>query len=296
MFDMTNPARRVSWKIAGVGMVVLSLNCDILRKNPRDSQCSKILQMNGRGIGLKAAGCHPSMPDRRSRPGLLHLILAPLFKIFLGLLLGGAALSGGAVPAPEGTRLTYVVTRDGKPIGEYRFTLEDHPDRREVTVAMTVKVKMLFLTVYEAEHSRHDVWIDGRLERSQGRSTYIGNAFEVDLARQEPAYVLTVNGTPRALNGPVMTFVPWWPAVSGEVAQISEKGRVDLATIEPGGSETLTLGGKAITARKYTLLGHRPEELWYDEQGTLLQVRYRSKGSVIELRLSETAPVPAPGA
>jgi hypothetical protein len=252
--------------------------------------------MNGRGIGLKAAECHPSMPDRRPQPGRLHLILAPLFKIFLGLLLGGAALSSGAVPAPEGTRLTYVVTRDGKPIGEYRFTVEDHADRREVTVAMTVKVKMLFLTVYEAEHSRHDVWIDGRLERSHGRSTYIGNAFEVDLTRQDSAYMLAVNGMPQTLNGTVMTFVPWWPGVSGEVAQISEKGRVDLATAAPGGSETLPLGGETVTARKFTLLGHRPEELWYDEQGTLLQVRYRSKGSIIELRLSETAPVTVPGA
>lgn len=205
-------------------------------------------------------------------------------------------LSGGAAPVPEGKRLTYVVTRDGKPIGEYRFTVEDHPDRREVTVAMTVKVKMLFLTVYEAGHTRHDVWIDGRLERSHGRSTYIGNAFEVDLARQGPAHVLTVNGTAQELSGPVMTFVPWWPDVSGEVAQISEKGRVDLATAEPGGRETLNLGGKTIPTRKFTLHGHRPEELWYDERDTLVRVRYRSKGSVLELRLSETAPGPFPDA
>lgn len=235
------------------------------------------------------------MPDRLLQPVRLHLILAPLFKIFLGLLFGGAVLSGGAVPAPEGMQLTYTVTRDGKPIGEYRFTVEDHPDRREVTVAMTVKVKILFLTVYEAEHTRHDVWIGGRLERSTGRSVYIGNKFEVDLARQDSAYALTVNGTTQELNGTVMTFVPWWPGVSGEVAQISEKGRVDLATAEPGGSETLTLGGATIATRKYTLLGHRPEELWYDAQDRLVRVRYRSKGSDIELRLTETAPAPVPG-
>src|SRR5690606_30161248 len=117
-------------------MVVLSLNCDILRKNPGCSQCSKISPPPRRQIGLKAAGCTPSMPDRLLQPVRLHLILAPLFKIFLGLLFGGAVLSGGAVPAPEGMQLTYTVTRDGKPIGEYRFTVEDHPDRREVTVAM----------------------------------------------------------------------------------------------------------------------------------------------------------------
>lgn len=222
-----------------------------------------------------------------SPAGRPHLILASPFKILLGLLFGTVALSGLAAPEPDATRLTYAVTRDGRSIGEYRFTVVDHPDRREVTVAMTVKVKVLFLTVYEADHTRHDIWIDGRLERSSGRSTYIGNAFGVEIERRDSAYALTVNGTTESLDGTVMTFVPWWPGITGEVAQVSEKGRVDFATAEPGGSEILTLGGEKIATRKYTLIGRRPEELWYNEQGTLVRVRYHNKGAVIELRLVE---------
>lgn len=239
-------------------------------------------------LGLKETDHHRFnlRTGRRNRARLL--ILSVLLKSLLGLLLG-AALSCEGAPASTRTTLNYVVTRDDHPVGRYDFLIVDQPDRREVTAQMNIRIKLLFLTVYRAEHQRRDFWVEGRLDRSSGQSTYNGKSYDFGLAQRDDGYVLQINGAVEKITGPVMTFVPWWPEVAGQLTLLTEKGRANSVIVERLKDETLTLAGKEILTRKFIVRGRRDQELWYDAQGILQRVRYTHRGSVIELQLTPRA-------
>ncbi|MDD3179350.1 MAG: DUF6134 family protein [Opitutaceae bacterium] len=193
------------------------------------------------------------------------------------------------IPAVAGHDTIYRVTRNGRDIGGYKFSIEDRAGRREVAVKMAIKVKLLFVTVYSASHDRREVWENGRLEYCAGESTYNGNNYVLSLNREGGRCLWRVNGTEQELTDPVISFVPWRPAVTGKVTLLSEKGRADGVTVAFVGRETIQAGDHAIEMDKYQMTGRRNEELWYDQQGVLQRVRYERQGAIIEIRLAPAA-------
>lgn len=187
-----------------------------------------------------------------------------------------------------GTNLTYQVSRGGQEIGQYRFSIDDQAGRREVLVEMSVKVKLLLVTIYEAKQRRRDVWENGLLESSEAVSVYNGKTLDLDLSRVGERYVSKVNGTVEALAGPVITFVPWWLKLSGKMTLVSERGRTDEVTISPMGPEVIRLGGQSIQTNKYQLTGRKIQELWYDEDGMLVLARFENRGVIIDVKRKMT--------
>jgi hypothetical protein len=53
--------------------------------------------------------------------------------------------------------------------------------------------------------------------------------------------------------------------------------------VTPSGTETITVAGRAVAARKYLVTGDLERELWYDAAGDWLQSRLEHDGAKITL-------------
>jgi hypothetical protein len=48
----------------------------------------------------------------------------------------------------------------------------------------------------------------------------------------------------------------------------TRRGRLQEIPVAPAGTETITVGSRALAAQKYDITGDLRRELWYDEAGT----------------------------
>ena len=208
-------------------------------------------------------------------------------KSLFSALLGCTILSFG-LPVSGATRdAVYQISRNGQDIGHFSFAIKGDDHRRDVDVEMSIRVKFLFITVYRATHRRHDIWEHNQLVSSAGESQYNRDDYTLKLSRPAPNYRWEVNGQAQELSGAVFTFIPWLMDVSGSLTLLSEKGKAEPATFRLVGPEALQLAGKSYAARKFELVGKQARELWYDEEGCLLQVRYQMGGATIEIQLKQ---------
>lgn len=197
-------------------------------------------------------------------------------KVGLALTL---SVAGPAVGAPQ----TYRITRDGAPIGTYRFSVEEQGGERRLAAEMNVKVKLFFIPIYRARHERQEVWQDGRLIRLQGSSHYNGSDYQLRFARVEGRGVLQVNDTTEDVADPVVTPVPWRPPVSSTATLLTEKGKTEPVTITHEGRESVRIAGQDFAADRFRVSGRKVREMWYDAAGDLLRIRYEDHGSTIDI-------------
>lgn len=208
---------------------------------------------------------------------------------FLSWLAGGAALLAAVVAtsaAPPATTQDYhyTVRRGGTVIGRFDFAVRDDGARREVKAEMKILVKLLIFPIYRATHHRTEVWQAGRLQRLDGTSVYNSKHYQMRLALQEGRYALTTNGATTALSGPVLTFVPWLPAVTGEATMVTEKGKSHALTLSRVGSETIRVGGRDHVTERYQMAGEKTRDLWFDAEGLLVQASYEASGELLEVQ------------
>jgi Family of unknown function (DUF6134) len=63
----------------------------------------------------------------------------------------------------------------------------------------------------------------------------------------------------------------------------TQRGRLQRVQVTPAGTETITVAGDAVAARKYLITGDLERELWYDHAGNWLQSRLEYDGAEITL-------------
>lgn len=213
--------------------------------------------------------------------------MAILKKSLFNALLGCAILSLGLPVSGATHDAVYQISRNGQDIGHFSFAIKGDDNRRDVDVEMSIRVRFLFITVYRATHQRHDIWEHNRLISSAGESQYNRDDYTLKLSRPAANYRWEVNGQAQELSGAVFTFIPWLMDVSGPLTLLSEKGKAEPATFRFVGPEAIQLADKSYEARKFELAGKQSRELWYDQEGCLLRVRYQMGGATIEIQLKE---------
>lgn len=213
--------------------------------------------------------------------------------VFAGLLLALemvlAPLVCEAEPSvhPATTRhMEYEIQRNGKRIGHCTFSISQTDAAiRVVRVSMEVRVKFLFVPVYEVRHERMDHWRGDELLALQGNSIRNGQASTLELTKESGNTRLTVNGEHGILTQPAYTFVPWLIEFPGEANLINEKGKPLRVTREDLGLETVELADGPCKLSHHVYRDPWPRDGWYDAQGRLLLLAYEKQGAVIRILL-----------
>ena len=195
------------------------------------------------------------------------------------LLLSGAANAA----VPPGGELDFTVLRGGDEIGTHRLVFTRDGDELKVKIDTDVAVKMLGIAVYRFEHDGSEVWRNGHLVALESKTNDDGTPHR--LAVKEDGGKLVVDGDGRQGDEKI-DVIPaslWNDDLVKQNALLNTlDGSSMPVTVANLGTENVDVNGKPVAATHYSVTGKLNRELWYDDQGVLVQVKFNgSDGSEI---------------
>jgi uncharacterized protein DUF6134 len=220
------------------------------------------------------------------------------FLLALGLLLPAAA--GAAVPVPDGFpppgTITYDVWREGSKIGTHSVDFRRNGDKLTVHTRIRIEVKLLLVTVYRFEHDAEEDWVDGKLIRFAAKTDDNGTDRDVLLERTGGELRGHYNKEQAVLPGNLIPGSLWNPATVDQTQLIEPvKGRAKTVAVIDRGMEKIDLPAGPIRAHHYSITGDLRREVWYGDDGEVVQAAYAAKdGSLLTFKLRADTPVEAP--
>ena len=207
---------------------------------------------------------------------------------FLGLI-GWLVLVGGV--AAEGTEhvFKYAVVRNGAQIGTHTVEIRRRHLETTVNIATQVAVKVAFITAYTFQQTNTEKWVNGRLVSLRATTDDNGNRRKLEVTTG--SHGLRVQADGKTVNAPAdaMPASLWNPALMNQSVAINTvDGSMMPIKVTSKGVEELTTAAGRTKARRYNMQGVFDQDLWYDEQGRLVQLKLRgSDGSDVFYRLVE---------
>jgi len=210
--------------------------------------------------------------------GFPHRLLFALAALFLP---GGAALA--CSEPPERGEYAIHHERFGE-VGRHVIEFSCAGDDLVVETNIEGEVKILIVPLFKRDGTYREVWRDDRLIAFDSHIVDNGEAYEVR-ARSDGDRTV-INGRRGRIEAPP-TIVPnhhWNHAVIGRTLLFDvQRGRLQEVEVTPAGTETITIAGRALEARKYRITGDLERELWYDDAGNWLQARLEHNGARITM-------------
>jgi len=167
-------------------------------------------------------------------------------------------------------------------IGTHSVSFSRNGDELVVTTVIHIKVKLLFITAHSLESKRREVWRGGRLVSYRADTDENGEIFTVKADMDNDGLVVEgPNGTARA-DGPVFPTHPWNPEIVTQTLLMETKtGELLNVLTRADGEEVIEVAGRPVPTRRYVMSGGLERELWYDEQGNWIQLRFKQDGATV---------------
>lgn len=190
-----------------------------------------------------------------------------------------AAPGLAATPDPSTDRqLRFTVLRDGDEVGHHTLSIHAGRDSTTVDVETKVVVRVALVPVYRFEHRDEEVWKDGRLVALSSKTHDDGTDHVLKVAAGRAELEVTGDGTTRELPPSTIPASLWNPATVRQGALMNTlDGHMMAVSVADLGPDTVPVRGQPRPAHHYVLTGELARELWYDGDGTLVQVRFRAK-------------------
>lgn len=167
-------------------------------------------------------------------------------------------------------------------IGTHSVSFSQNGDELIVTTVIHIKVKLLFITAHSLESKRREVWRGGRLVSYRADTEENGEAFTVKADMDNDGLVVEgPNGTVRA-DGPVFPTHPWNPEIVNQTLLMETKtGELLNVLTRADGEEVIEVAGRPVPTRRYVMSGDLERELWYDEHGNWVRLRFKRDGATV---------------
>lgn len=188
----------------------------------------------------------------------------------------------------------YHVLRNNSQIGFYSFRASESEANAEaegraaqslteIKTQMGIKVKLLFITAYEAEYSATSAYNGANLIRHESTADYNGKNYLVNYDKGENPDHLVVNANGKKIPHAPMTLHPFIMDDGENLTFITEKGKLREIAYTVLGSDTIKMNTRAYETTHARITGDITRDLWYDAAGVLLKVAYEKDGATIEL-------------
>ena len=175
--------------------------------------------------------------------------------------------------AASGTSLAQVnlwefdVHLNDRLIGAHSFEVTHDGDRTTIVSNATMKVKLLFVTVFDYKHTNTEQWSNGCLEQFdadtvEDREQTVANGRAV-----EGVFKVSVNGDQSELAPScVMSFAYWNPIFLDQSQLLNpQTGSYDPVNIRHAGQETISAPyGETLADRYEITTEDAPIRIWYD--------------------------------
>lgn len=182
-----------------------------------------------------------------------------------------------------GNEIAFDVERDGDVVGQYIINFKRANQGVLVDARVDVNVNLLFVPVYTLRYHAQEFWSGGQLQTIEANTNDDGDQVHVQATRDaEGLQVKTNNGDYE--TSAVLPISHWNPALlSGGKLLNGMTGEVDEVKVFDQGLDTVSTRNGSLRANHYLYSGDLNGEIWYDEEGRWVKLRFRAKdGSMID--------------
>jgi hypothetical protein len=179
--------------------------------------------------------------------------------------------------------LSYVILKQGEPIGHETVAITKNGDRTTVEVRTETRVKVLFLD-FHYNHHREETWRSGQLEHMVADTDDDGTIHHIDVVRDASGMRLTLDGAAKEMPADALPLSLWGKAILDRryLYGVSDAAPYRV-TIQDLGAVSLVLNGQEMTAEHYRIAGEVERDLWYGDDGLLLKTTFERRGYPIEI-------------
>ena len=183
-----------------------------------------------------------------------------------------------------GKTLAFDVHRDGTFVGNHTVSFTRDGDSLVVEAQFGIAVKFLTFTAYSLDYSSKARWRDGKLFYLEARTDDDGELSVVKARRSLQSIRVTAPDGREVVAGDIFPTNHWNVAVTRSAEVLNTiTGQVNKVQMRDLGYELITAEGIEIDARRWAYTGDLQNEVWYDDEGRWVKMRFAGKdGSLIE--------------
>jgi len=198
-----------------------------------------------------------------------------------------------AAPASAGdiTTLTYAVKHQlWGDIGKIRREIAAGAGEIRVTTEIDVRVSMLGVTLHDTHGRWREVWRSGFLHSLDAETRADGTLESVRAERDGGGLSVLAGGTRSSAPLEVQPANPWSPDIAHAQTLMSpETGRLFPAGVTDKGMETRVVSGTRMHLRHLVLDADGLHDLYFDPNGTLVQMAFSDITGRATISLAATA-------
>ena len=210
---------------------------------------------------------------------------ASLPLLVAALCIAGAVLPASAAMVPPDGALDFTVLRDGDQVGTHHLDFHRSGNDLEVDIRTRIAVKLAFITVFRFEHDGHEVWRDNRLVSMETKTNDDGTDHTLKAQAEGNGELKIVgDGKERVTADSVIPASLWNHTFLDSKELLNSLDGSDLAIdVAFKGDESVTVNGKTVPAKHYSMTGDFARELWYDTDWVLVKIAFKGQdGSDIQ--------------
>jgi len=178
----------------------------------------------------------------------------------------------------------FAITRNGDQIGTHTIDLNRTGAETTVSIATDLTVKVLYVTMYRFQHVASERWVGSRLVALNSTTDDNGTRHKVSVVTRTAGLEVEADGkTAAPLDRNILPASLWNAEVLRRPVMLdTQDGKVVPLAVVDQGSEDLKIDARTFKAHHYTMKSKYSQDVWYDEQQHLVQVKLIGPdGSVI---------------
>ncbi len=179
--------------------------------------------------------------------------------------------------------LNFDVVRNGEKIGIHQIHFTQNGQNLNVSIQTDVEVKVMFITAYKFHHRSTEQWKSGLLQHLQSQTDDDGTAHRLDITRDGDVLSGQADGERIQVSHSTIPASLWNLDILKSASIINTlEGHEMKVRVEHMGRDPLLINERKQITDHYRLMGELERELWFNEAGRLVQVRFKgSDGSDI---------------
>jgi hypothetical protein len=208
----------------------------------------------------------------------------------LFLVTAAIAPAAGADSFPYGQTLSFVVMREGQPIGSHKLIFERDGAQLKVSTSIDLAVKIAGITAFRYTHRGQEAWDGNTLVSLTSRTDDDGKAYSVQANRTAEGIAVQASGAKSIIMPATIIPSSHWNIrqVSQTVLLNTQKGNEARVAVTPLGREAVKTSSGTLQATRYRYDGDIKMEQWFDERGRWVKMSFKgSDGSAIDYVLQE---------
>jgi uncharacterized protein DUF6134 len=208
----------------------------------------------------------------------------------LALCLTAFGTAGAETPPPAkdpfriyGNEISFDIERDGAVIGQHIVTFTRTKQGVRADSRADVNVQLLFLSAYKYRYRASEVWQGGKLQSIESSTNENGEYTHVQAVRD--AAGMEISLPEGKYEVPEITPISHWNAalLKGGTLLNTFTGEIDKVQVFDQGSDIVATRNGSLRAHHYLYSGDLNGEIWYDDEGRWVKLRFRAKdGSIID--------------